>query len=111
MVRWRTKSRARSPESRVGSILPLIRSRPSTIPWTPAMPAETSRPLPVAAVAPGLTDYHSTIDCDEERTMRGKTHYLHPGRVLELEFMEPYRLSQYRLAKLLGVPETRISRL
>ena len=43
--------------------------------------------------------------------MRRKTHYVHPGRVLDLEFMEPYQLSQYRLAKLLGVPETRISRL
>jgi len=43
--------------------------------------------------------------------MRRKIHYVNPGRVLEMEFMEPYRLSQYRLAKLLDVPETRINRL
>ncbi len=40
-----------------------------------------------------------------------KTHYLHPGRVIALEFMEPYGLTMYRLAKLLEVPETRVNRL
>ncbi len=43
--------------------------------------------------------------------MARKTHHPHPGRVIELEFMEPYGLSMYRLAQLLDVSESRIQRL
>lgn len=34
---------------------------------------------------------------------------LHPGRILLGEFLEPLGLSQYRLAKDIGVPQTRIA--
>lgn len=40
-----------------------------------------------------------------------KTHLIHPGRIIEAEFMEPYGLTMYRLAKMLGVSESRIHRL
>lgn len=33
----------------------------------------------------------------------------HPGEILDLEFLEPLGISQYGLAKDIGVPETRIS--
>ncbi len=39
------------------------------------------------------------------------THLIHPGRIIEAEFMEPYGLTMYRLAKMLGVSESRIHRL
>lgn len=35
----------------------------------------------------------------------------HPGEILELEFLEPLAITQYRLAKDLGVSESQISRL
>ncbi len=34
---------------------------------------------------------------------------LHPGTILRKEFMGPLRLTQYRLAKDINVPETRIA--
>jgi addiction module HigA family antidote len=34
---------------------------------------------------------------------------LHPGRILLDEFLEPLGISQYRLAKDIGVPQTRIA--
>jgi len=34
---------------------------------------------------------------------------IHPGEILREEFMEPLGLSQYALAKAIGVPVTRIS--
>lgn len=34
---------------------------------------------------------------------------IHPGEVLREEFLIPLELSQYRLAKAIGVPEARIS--
>jgi antitoxin HigA-1 len=34
---------------------------------------------------------------------------LHPGEILAEEFLEPLGMSQYRLAKETGLPETRIS--
>jgi len=33
---------------------------------------------------------------------------MHPGKVLELEFLEPLRMTAYKLAKDLGVPGPRI---
>lgn len=36
---------------------------------------------------------------------------VHPGEILREEFLEPLDLSPYALAKLLGVPRTRIERL
>ena len=36
---------------------------------------------------------------------------LHPGRVLQEEFLEPMKLSQYRLAKSIGVPPRRINEI
>ncbi len=36
---------------------------------------------------------------------------IHPGEVLSEEFLEPLGLSQYRLAKDLGIPETRVSEI
>jgi len=36
---------------------------------------------------------------------------VHPGEVLREEFLLPLRLSAYRLAKDLGVPQTRISQI
>jgi addiction module HigA family antidote len=34
---------------------------------------------------------------------------IHPGEVLREEFLVPHGISQYRLAKLIGVPEARVS--
>jgi len=34
---------------------------------------------------------------------------VHPGEVLLQEFLKPLGLSQYRLAKALGIPESRVS--
>lgn len=36
---------------------------------------------------------------------------LHPGEVLREEFMEPYQLTPYALAKLCHLPRTRIERI
>ena len=36
---------------------------------------------------------------------------VHPGEILETEFMEPHGISAYRLAKDLHVPATRISEI
>jgi len=36
---------------------------------------------------------------------------IHPGEVLQEDFMEPYGLSQYRVAKDIGVPPIRISEI
>ena len=36
---------------------------------------------------------------------------LHPGEVLYSDFMEPYGLSQYRVAKDIGVPPIRINEI
>lgn len=35
----------------------------------------------------------------------------HPGEVLALEFLEPMGITEYRLAKAIGVPQTRISEI
>lgn len=36
---------------------------------------------------------------------------IHPGEVLDEEFLQPYGLSQYRLAKEIGVPARRINEI
>jgi addiction module HigA family antidote len=36
---------------------------------------------------------------------------IHPGEILQLEFLEPLGLSQYRLAKEVGVPPRRVNEI
>ncbi|WP_339793866.1 HigA family addiction module antitoxin [uncultured Imperialibacter sp.] len=36
---------------------------------------------------------------------------IHPGEILQLEFLEPMGLTAYRLAKEIGVQQTRISQI
>lgn len=36
---------------------------------------------------------------------------IHPGEVLQLEFLEPLKISAYRLSKDLRIPQTRISEI
>ncbi len=46
--------------------------------------------------------------------MARKKHMLapvHPGEILRLEFLEPMELSQYALAKAIGVPPRRINEI
>lgn len=46
--------------------------------------------------------------------MARKKHTLppvHPGEILQLEFLEPMELSQYALAKAIGVPPRRINEI
>jgi len=44
--------------------------------------------------------------------MAGKAHEpIHPGEILLEEFLEPMRLSQYRLAKDISVPARRINEI
>ena len=37
--------------------------------------------------------------------------YQHPGEILHEEFLKPMRISQYRLAKEIGVPQRRIGEI
>jgi addiction module HigA family antidote len=43
------------------------------------------------------------------KSARQKRHNIHPGEVLREEFLLPLGISQYRLAKEIGVTEARIS--
>lgn len=36
---------------------------------------------------------------------------IHPGEVLQLEFLKPFGISQYRLAKEVGVPARRVNEI
>lgn len=45
------------------------------------------------------------------RTSRKRLAPIHPGKVLQTEFLEPFELSQYRLAKSLKVPARRINEI
>jgi addiction module HigA family antidote len=36
---------------------------------------------------------------------------VHPGEVLEEEFLKPFEITSYRLAKDIGVPQTRVSQI
>ena len=40
-----------------------------------------------------------------------KLENIHPGEVLNLEFLEPLGISAYRLSKDLGIPQTRVSEI
>jgi len=40
-----------------------------------------------------------------------KLNPVHPGEILEEEFLKPLNISQYRLAKDTGIPATRISEI
>lgn len=42
---------------------------------------------------------------------RKRLHNVHPGEVLEKEFLEPFRITAYRLSKDLRVPATRIAEI
>ena len=42
--------------------------------------------------------------------MKG-TNNIHPGEILQLEFLEPMGLTAYRLAKEIGVQQTRIGQI
>lgn len=41
----------------------------------------------------------------------GRLEPIHPGEVLAEEFLEPLGITQYRLAKAIGVPQGRISQI
>ena len=41
----------------------------------------------------------------------GRLPNIHPGEVLNEEFMKPLEISAYRLSKDLGIPQTRISEI
>ena len=45
----------------------------------------------------------------ERRPRSARLPNIHPGEVLRAEFLEPLSVSAYRLAKDIGVPQTRIS--
>jgi len=38
-------------------------------------------------------------------------HNIHPGEILNEEFLKPFDLTAYRLAKEVGIPQTRISEI
>ena len=40
-----------------------------------------------------------------------RSHPVHPGEVLLEDFLKPSGVSQYRLAKAIGIPESRISHI
>ena len=40
-----------------------------------------------------------------------KLHNIHPGEILNEEFLKPFELTAYRLAKEVGIPQTRISEI
>ena len=42
---------------------------------------------------------------------KGRLRNVHPGEVLLEEFLRPLGVTQYRLAKAIGVPQTRIAEL
>jgi addiction module HigA family antidote len=40
-----------------------------------------------------------------------KLRNIHPGEVLQLEFLSPLDISAYKLSKAIGVPQTRVSQI
>jgi addiction module HigA family antidote len=36
---------------------------------------------------------------------------IHPGEILQEEFLKPFEISAYRLAKDIGIPQTRVSEI
>ena len=54
----------------------------------------------------------SSITIEEGVTMeRGKSPPIHPGEILLEEFLKPFGISQYRVAKNIGVPARRINEI
>jgi addiction module HigA family antidote len=45
------------------------------------------------------------------KTTRREVPLIHPGEILRKDFLEPYRISQYRLAKDTAVPPRRINEI
>jgi addiction module HigA family antidote len=45
------------------------------------------------------------------RGTKNKLPNIHPGEVLEEEFLKPFGISRYRLAKEIGVPLTRVAEI
>ncbi len=45
----------------------------------------------------------------KEITSKNKIRNIHPGEILSEEFLKPLKISAYKLAKDIGVPQTRIS--
>ncbi|MBF0135312.1 MAG: HigA family addiction module antitoxin [Magnetococcus sp. DMHC-1] len=45
------------------------------------------------------------------KTIKARIPPIHPGEILKEEFMEPLGITQYHLAKCLGVPQMRISEI
>ena len=43
--------------------------------------------------------------------MNNRLPKIHPGEILQLEFLEPMNISAYRLSKDIGVTQTRISKI
>ncbi|MFH7025902.1 MAG: HigA family addiction module antitoxin [Heteroscytonema crispum UTEX LB 1556] len=43
--------------------------------------------------------------------MNNRLPNIHPGEILQLEFLEPLNITPYRLSKDIGVPQTRISEI
>lgn len=41
----------------------------------------------------------------------GRLRNIHPGEVLQEEFLEPFNITAYRLAKEIKIPQTRISQI
>src|ERR1043165_9440888 len=53
----------------------------------------------------------SLTTTDRRPSMPAKHKPVHPGEILQLEFLEPMDISMYRLAKETGMPAHRIGRL
>jgi antitoxin HigA-1 len=53
----------------------------------------------------------TTISTEDSAVMTKKLPPIHPGEILREEFLTPMKLSAYSLAKVCGVPRTRIERL
>lgn len=54
-----------------------------------------------------IVDYHWGEDMSEQELLPP----IHPGEILQEEFLEPMNISQYRLAKDIGVPPRRINEI
>jgi addiction module HigA family antidote len=59
----------------------------------------------------GCRAYGLPLDRSEEGNLRTKVPPVHPGEILLEEFLKPMGLSQYRLAKDIGVPAHRINEI
>ncbi len=46
-----------------------------------------------------------------KRNIMAKLRNIHPGEILMEEFLLPFRISAYKLAKDIGIPQTRVSEI